>query len=132
MALRRPLARAAAAQTASAGVFMVRVADVLAELAGQPPGLDWDADAERVFQQRADGFRDWSGRPVITWAAAEELLREGRAAQAAAQANRAHAPDSGHVGLSGGVVGLSRPGEPEVLAPWMQERLVNGRTEGPR
>src|SRR5215218_1846600 len=59
----------------SAPAPLVRIAEVLAELAGNGNSDAWHAEAERLAEtMRAAVTRDWRGHPCLSWVDAERLL----------------------------------------------------------
>jgi hypothetical protein len=114
---------------------LVRVAEVLAELAGGD-ARDFVADAERLaqdLQPRVPVTRDWRNHACISWQDAERLLLSMRRDQAEHARERAEvAAAQPYVpALVGGVVAIERPGEPDVRAPWLVLRDDHGRVELP-
>jgi hypothetical protein len=131
MALRKPLADPAEP--------LVRVADVLAEVAGVNPSRMFDEQAERVAAMLAKKLvsRDWAGRPVIPAMDAERLLwsmRRDLAEQDRDRAERVHAAELEHANrLPAGTIGFERPGEEPIYAPGVDLHRIGrqGITSGP-
>jgi hypothetical protein len=78
---------AVAAQTIKAPeVPLVRIAEVLAELAGDGNPDAWHVQAEQLTEtMRGQVTRDWAGKPCLSWIDAERLLQ--RMLRDRAQAN---------------------------------------------
>jgi hypothetical protein len=57
----------------------VKLADVLAEVAGVDPTRAFDGEAEALATSLRGVRRDWSGKPCIPWTMAAEVLESLRA-----------------------------------------------------
>jgi hypothetical protein len=111
---------------------MVRVADVLAQVAGVNPSVTFDEQAERTAATLRPAIvsRDWSNRPCVSpmdatrlWQAmkrdAEEEARERLARAQAAE-------DEWSNRLPAGTIALTRPGHPDLYAPGVDPRVLRG------
>jgi hypothetical protein len=110
---------------------LVRVGDVLAEVAGVNPSRQFDEAAELAAKGLPAKLveRDWSGRPCIPAVDAERLLLRLRRDQAERDRVRAEqmvaAEDEYAARMPPGVVGVDVPGF-QWSAPGVDPRVLRG------
>jgi hypothetical protein len=131
MALRRPVHRATLELSPEAAVQqLVRVGDVLAEAGGVSPSPVFDAEAGALAVARGITAVDWSGRPVVSWAAAAAILVELREQQAEAAAHQARTQELAAAAAANyvpfGAISIERPGHPTWWAPGHEPEQYTG------
>jgi hypothetical protein len=107
---------------------LVRIAEVLAELAGTDPRV-WQAEAEELAATMpAAVTKDWRGHPCLTWTVAEQVylktLRDRQQASTEQSQRLAELEAERPAFLGAGVVGTQDPGDADWRAPQVAVKKV--------
>jgi hypothetical protein len=103
---------------------LVRIADVLAEVAGANPSRGFDEEAERlagVMSPRVPVTRDWSNRPCLSWTDGERMLLRMRRDLAEDERERTERLAAAELAATqmvpAGTISVTAPGRPDWWAP---------------